>query len=111
VEDKVVNTVDSIYSRKFLGDYYYSQSKIAMPDGIRFYTGATLTLVLLPLAFVLAGAGWWLFILLMLNEALGAALGVLMFKNASHNVLSCFPVHRLPQFPSGTHTNKLKLAA
>lgn len=106
-----MNAVDTIYSRKFLGDYYYSQSKIAMPENIRFYTGAVLTLVLLPLAFVLVSAGWWLFILLMINDALGAALGVLMFQNASHNVLSCFPIHRLPRFPNGTHTARLRLVS
>lgn len=102
----------SIRSKIFLGGRYpRGECRALVPDGVKFFAGAVLTL-LMPTLLYCAVSGQLLPLYLMAcNESLGAMLGVLMFMRASTVFISCVPATRIPKAPSGTNSVRLNRAA
>jgi hypothetical protein len=77
-------------------------------ERLGFLLGATLTLVL-PAALYCAAVGrLWPLLLMICDETLGAALGLLLFRRSRGGFVSCVPKAGTP---SGARAAGLKLAA
>jgi hypothetical protein len=94
----------------FLSDYY-SQSNEIVPEALKFLGGVALTFLMPTLFYCAVSGQLWPLYLMACNEMSGAIAGYLLFKNSSDDFVSCFPVTRVPNVPSGTNTIGLKKAA
>lgn len=82
-----------------------------IPDGVMFLAGAALTLLAPTVVFCAVLGQFWPLYVMCCNEALGAALGLAMFKNSPADFLSCIPATLIPPAPSGANSGRLKKAA
>ena len=68
---------------------------LVVPEGIKFAAKAGLSLLVPSLLFSVVSGDFWPLCLMAANEALGALLGLLLFKQARGGVLSCVPLRRV----------------
>src|SRR5256885_12715964 len=95
--------VVSIRKKMFLsGRYSGSESRALIPDGMKFFGGVTLTLLMPTLLYCAVSGQLLPLYLIACNGALGAVLGVVMFMRSSACFLSCVPRTCVPDIPSGS---------
>ncbi len=78
---------------------------------MKFFAGAALTLLAPTLLYCAASNQLSPLYLMACNDALGALLGFVLFKRSSVGFLSCVPITRVPNVPSGASTVRLRKAA
>lgn len=70
-------------------------------EDMKFLAGAALTLLGPTFLYCVVSGQYWLLYLMACIEAVGAMLGLVMFKKPSGNLLSCLLITDIPDVSSG----------
>lgn len=102
--------IEQINSRRLFGDFGPRAPEM-VPEGLKLLAGLALTCWIPTAMFCLVLNQSVLLYGMLCDEALGALFGILIYKTSSNRVLSCVPVHHIPDVPSDGDLGEMKKAA
>lgn len=89
----------------------YPRGNEVIPEGMTFLAGAALTLLAPTIGYCVVVGQLWPLYVMVCHRALGAVVGLTMFRKSPPGILSCVPASRLSPVPSGANPGRLKEAA
>jgi hypothetical protein len=98
-----------IHTRKFPGGYSHAPERERISETVLFFTGVFLT-VALPQIICTAYGGIIPLIAFASTASAGSILGWIMYRHASHRVVSCVIEINAPHTPSAEKTADAKAA-
>jgi len=102
--------IEQIKSRRLFGDFFPRAPEL-VPEGVKILVGLALTCWIPTIMLSLVTNQSVLIYGMVCDEALGALLGILIYKKASYGFLSCVPIHHIPPVPGDGAIREMKKAA
>lgn len=106
-----IMSISFMSKRAFLGEYYYSPSDEIIPDEVRFFAEAALSLLGPTLALCVVISHLWPLYVITCTHSLGALLGYLRFHTPSDPPNRGVPVTRVPNIARVARQPRLNRAA